>query len=98
MQKTLIAMLFGAVLFLSGMLVLEKGDDLLNGPVPTDAQRDSLGKRLVRAVTNWIVDKGMREDPPENDPSLAIKSRVPPSPVQHLLIDDDDKLNHEVGW
>ncbi|TWT34706.1 hypothetical protein [Blastopirellula retiformator] len=97
-MKILTAGLFGCVLVLSGLLLLEKADDVLNGPVPTDVQRDSLGKRFVRALTNWMIDKGMRDGPPRESfaPPHAMMSYSPPT--RELLLHDGDDIDHAEGW
>ncbi|PQO45851.1 hypothetical protein [Blastopirellula marina] len=97
-MKLLVAGLFGCVLLLGGLLLLEKADDVVNGPVPTDAQRDTLSKRFVRAIANWMIDKGMRDGPPQNrrqPPSGMAFYSLPPS---ELLLHDGDSINHAEGW
>lgn len=97
-MKVLVAGLFGCVLLLGGLLLLEKADDVLNGPVPADMQRDSLGKRFVRAIANWMIDKGMRDGPPPSQapsPSAMAYYSLPPG---ELLLHDGDRINHAEGW
>lgn len=97
MQKTLMFMLFGAVLFLSAMLFLEKADDVVNGPDVNGGRRGLLN-RVMHAIGSWAIDKSFKDDAPQNDPSLAIQSSVPPHPLHELLITDSESLKHGEGW
>ncbi|EAQ81679.1 hypothetical protein [Blastopirellula marina] len=97
-MKVLTAGLFAFALLLGGLLLLEKVDDVVNGPVPTDVQKDSLRKRFTRAIANWMIDKGMRDGPPENqsEPPAAMTIYTPRA--SELLLHDGDPINHAQGW
>ncbi|MCC9608532.1 hypothetical protein LOC68_09800 [Blastopirellula sp. JC732] len=97
-MKVLTAGLFACVLLLGGLLLMEKADDVLNGPVPSDVQRDSLGKRFVRALANWMIDKGMRDAPPQQSFDPPHRMAIYAPPTSELLLHDGDRINHAEGW
>lgn len=100
-MKVLTAGLLACVLLLTGLLLLEKADQVVNGPPPADVQRDSLPKRLTRAIANWLIDRGMRDGPPQRpnaretpQPALAVYAPTP----SEFLSAEDQPLDYATGW
>ena len=98
------------VLVLGLYALADRTADVVNGPVPADAQRDTLRKRIVRVLANWLIDRNMRQPAPTEADSLdaertrslaqqpAYLSHPPAIPPSQLLSSRDAPLDHRHGW
>ncbi|MBI1246857.1 hypothetical protein GC197_03305 [bacterium] len=83
------------ILVLGLVSFADRTADVVNGPPQPEAQRDSLRKRIVRVLANWLIDRNMKQPPPENTPHLAQPPAIPPS---ELLGHDGSPIDHRQGW
>ncbi|GAA4442881.1 hypothetical protein [Bremerella cremea] len=93
--------LFVAVVLLFGAYALvDRTADVVNGPGGVNPeQHDTLRKRIVRVLANWLVDRNMQDSgPPAEQSPRPFLSHAPAQAPDEFLMQAGAPLDHSEGW